>query len=215
MSLSRSESCTGIKNKLIRNRVIPTIRHLSMYDVLMSVYGGEFYRKNNLVRQCGPICDLADRMIELYRCREKALISPITSMITQQDCKLTMEQKHVVIGILHQATNVDSIREQLARIFPQSFSPRSTIDILAATFGSYKQVCIETQSKEEDPSERTVILGEKFSCQSVFKAMEDQRNQEAGKVIKKGKKKKGWKPQRKSKGQVIPMSFSKGKGNLV
>ena len=186
-----------------------------MYDILISVYGNDFYSKHDVLKQCGPISDIADRMTDRFRCREKALISPIASMIPQTDCKLTMEQKYAVIGLLHQHTSLPTIRAELARMFPESFSPRSTIDLLSSTFGTYKDFCIDIKEEpiEGQPTKQTFILGEKFSCHSVFKALKEQKKLEEDK----GKKKKK-KPfmRYKAKGQVVGTSISKyRKGNLV
>ena len=211
MIFSRSDTSNSLKNKLMKQ--IPCLRFLTVYDILMSVYGEEFYSKNRILQQCGPIADLADRLIDRYRCRERALISPITSMIAQTDGKLTMEQKHVVIGLLHQKTNLGKIKEDLARIFPESFSSRSYIDVLDETFGNYRDVCILTEPDQADSSVQTFILDDKFSSKSVLEGLKKEKQSKNGK-----KKKKNWNQGTKQwwkKGQVVGKSVKKAKGGVI
>ena len=189
MIFSRSDTSNSLKNKLMKQ--IPCLRFLTVYDILMSVYGEDFYCKNKIQLQCGPIADLADRMADRYRCREKALISPISSMISQTDSKLTLEQKQVVIGLLHQKTNLGKIKEDLARIFPESFSSRSYIDVLDETFGNYRDVCILTEPDQTDSSVQTYVLDDKFSSKSVLEGLKNENQKENGKKKKK-KRPKQW-----------------------
>jgi hypothetical protein len=195
----------------------------------MSVYGPDFYNKNDVMKQCGPIPDLAERMTDRYRCREKAHISPITSMIPLTNCKLTVEQKYVVIGLLHRETTLNKVRQDLALLFPESFSSRSTIDILEATFASYRDMCIVTKTGEMDSDSEVgvsnhcktdyIILDEQYSCVSVFKALKEQQNQESGKEANKSKKKKNkkWHKHFKSNGQIMTVGnpYSKPKGSVI
>ena len=145
----------SLKNLKTHYKSMPVFRHMTLYDILMTVYSGDFYQKNLLLRQCGPISGLAERVIERYRLRENALISPASEHINSKSCVLSDEQKFVVIGLMHRQIEIDNICKKLAELFVESFSPRSTIDILNATFGSMLSCCVEYKvGSDENPTNK-------------------------------------------------------------